>query len=215
MSESELACLSRVGRRRSLRAGESLICEGDSSTLVANVISGLIKLTTSSADGREQIVGVAYPSDFIGRPFGPTTNYSAVALTDATVCVFPRAQFDRFATEHPALGQKLLERTLAELDRTRKWMHLLGRKSAEGRLASFLLELSHRLPDSPQTAGRTAKGKVFELPFSRQQIADILGLTIETVSRQMTVFKRNGVMGFLSRRTIELRDRAALEEMAG
>ena len=191
-----------------------MICEGDNSTLVANVIGGLIKLTTSSADGREQIVGVAYPSDFIGRPFGPTTNYSAVALTDATVCVFPRAQFDRFATEHPALGQKLLERTLAELDRTRKWMQLLGRKSAEERLASFLLELAHRLPESP-SAARTARGKVFDLPFSRQQIADILGLTIETVSRQMTAFKRNGVMGIPSRRTIELRDRAALQAMAG
>jgi CRP-like cAMP-binding protein len=108
-----------MGRRRAVTAGEPLIWEDDASLLVANVIEGVLKLTTSTADGREQIVGVAYPSDFIGRPFGQTSAASVVALTDARVCVFSRNDFDRYAREHPELEHKLLERTLAELDRTR------------------------------------------------------------------------------------------------
>ncbi len=130
LEQDEISALSSLGRRRAVAAGEPLIWEDDDSLLVANVIDGVLKLVTSTEDGREQIVGVAYPSDFIGRPFGQTTRASVVALTDARVCVFSRSDFDRFARENPALEHKLLERTLTELDRTRSWMMLLGRKNA-------------------------------------------------------------------------------------
>ena len=113
LDSREIHALNAIGRRRSVTAGEPLIWEDDDSLLVANVIDGVLKLTTSTEDGREQIVGVAYPSDFIGRPFGPTSKASVVALTDAKVCVFSRNDFDRFAREHPELEHKLLERTLA------------------------------------------------------------------------------------------------------
>ena len=99
----------------------------------------MLKLSTGTEDGREQIVGVVYPSDFIGRPFGATSGHGVTALTEARVCVFSRRDFDAFAREHPALEHKLLQRTLAELDRTRRWMLLLGRKSASEKLATFLL----------------------------------------------------------------------------
>lgn len=211
----ELAALNAIGRRRQLKAGEALIWEGDDSVLVANVVEGLLKLTTGAADGREQIVGVAYPSDFIGRPFGATTSHSVIALTEAHVCIFPRADFDRFAGEHPALQHKLLQRTLAELDRTRTWMLLLARKSAEERIASFLLELASRLPEGNAQPASDRRGNSIELPFSRQQIGDILGLTIETVSRQLTALKRDGILALPSRRTIEILDRPALEALAG
>ena len=148
LDHPEIAALSVMGRRRTVSAGEPLIWEDDDSLLVANVIEGVLKLTTSTADGREQIVGVAYPSDFIGRPFGQTSAASVVALTDARVCVFARNDFDRFAREHPELEHKLLERTLAELDRTRAWMMLLGRKSAPEKIATFLLDMSERLADN-------------------------------------------------------------------
>ena len=183
--------------------------------LVANVIEGLLKLSTGTEDGREQIVGVAYPSDFIGRPFGARTSHSVTALTDARVCLFARADFDRFAGEHPALEQKLLRRTLAELDRTRDWMLLLARKSAEEKVATFLLEMSDRLVDPGCEAPRDEPLDCFELPFSRQQVGDILGLTIETVSRQMTRLKRDGVIGLPNRRAVEILDRPALEAITG
>ena len=116
---TELSALNAIGRTRMVEPGESLIWEGEDSILVANVIEGVLKLSSNTEDGREQIVGVVYPSDFIGRPFGQTSSASVVALTDARVCVFSRNDFDRFAREHPELEHKLLERTLAELDRTR------------------------------------------------------------------------------------------------
>ena len=186
--------------------------EGEDSVLVANVIEGVLKLSTGTEDGREQIVGVVYPSDFIGRPFGATTGHGVTALTEAKVCVFSRKDFDAFAREHPQLEHKLLQRTLGELDRTRRWMLLLGRKSASEKLATFLLEMCERLSNA---TCEEAVAHRFALPFSRQQIADVLGLTIETVSRQFTRLKAEGVIDLPSRREVVITDLAALRTEAG
>ena len=211
LTRDELGALNSIGRQRKLRAGEQLIWEGDEAVLVANVVEGLLKLSSSTSDGREQILGIAFPADFLGRPFGGSTPYGVEALTDAQVCVFQRKDFDRFAKEHPRLEHKLLERTLAELAQTRKWMLLLGRLNAEQKLASFLLQAADRASESGFFAG---DGTSFDLQLSRQQIADILGLTIETVSRQMTKMKSQGLIDLPSRRTVTILDRSALEDRA-
>jgi len=202
--------LNRIGRRKNVRRGETVIWEGDDAPIVANVIDGMLKLTTATGDGREMIVGITYPSDFIGRPFGASSTNSVTALTDAQLCVFTRSSFDGFAKQHPGLEHELLERTLGELDRARNWMLLLGRKSAAERVASFLIEMSKRLGGS---ACEVPVGPAdrFELPLSRQQTADILGLTIETVSRQLGRLRDAGVILTPDRRTIEITDRAGLE----
>lgn len=212
LDADELALLGKLGRRHRLRAGHSLLWEGDDAPLVANVMDGVLKLAVAAADGREQIVGIVFPSDFIGRPFGKESPYSATAITDVEVCVFHRASFDDFTSAHPDLQHKLLRRTLDELDRARHWMMLLGRKSAEEKVASFLLEMSERL--SGQACDADAQ-RGFELPFGRQQIADILGLTIETTSRQLTRMRANGLVDLPSRREIVINDRAAMEAIAG
>ena len=124
--------------------------------------------------------------------------------------MFERADFDRFAREHPRLEHKLLERTLGELDRTRRWMLLLGRMNAEQKVASFLIEMADRLGN-----GAAGAQTSLLLPVSRQQIADVLGLTIETVSRQLTRLRSAGAIELPSRREIILRDRADLELRAG
>jgi len=215
LNAAEIALLSNIGRQRKLSPGDSLVWEGEDSVLVANVIGGMLKLSAGTEDGREQIVGVIYPSDFIGRPYGRSTEYTATALTDAEVCVFARADFDRFTKEHPALEHKLLERTLTELDRTRRWMLLLSRKSAQEKVATFLLEMSERLALSDCEGGADPQPlQSFDLPFSRQQIGDVLGLTIETVSRQMMALNRSGLIALPTRRAVEIIDRAALEEMS-
>ncbi len=214
LDPKEIGALSVMGRRRWLKAGESLIWEGDDSVLVANVIEGVLKLSTGTEDGREQIVGVVYPSEFIGRPFGGTSGHGVTALTDAHVCVFNRGDFDAFARQHPGLEHKLLERTLGELDRTRRWMLLLGRKSASEKLASFLLEMTERLAVAG-CEGEQQFATRLELPFSRQQIADVLGLTIETVSRQFTRLKAEGIIDLPSRREVVILDRDALAAEAG
>jgi CRP/FNR family transcriptional regulator len=210
LDDSEIGLLNGIGRRRQLEAGEQLMWEGDEAVLVANVIDGVLKLASHSADGGEQILGLAYPSDFLGRPFGETAPYGVEALTEAQICVFERKDFDRFARDHPRLEHKLLERTLTELDRSRRWMMLLGRMNAGQKVASFLLELRDRLGK----AG--AGGETFvTLPLSRQQMADVLGLTIETVSRQLSRLRSAGLIDTPSRREIVLRDRRELEELAG
>lgn len=210
LDEREIDLLNTIGRRRTLTAGEQLMWEGDEAVLVANVIEGVLKLSSHSADGKEQILGLVYPSDFLGRPFGETSPYGVEALTEAQICVFERADFDHFAREHPRLEHKLLERTLGELDRTRRWMLLLGRMNAEQKVASFLLEMADRLGNGVAGAQTSLL-----LPVSRQQIADVLGLTIETVSRQLTRMRSAGAIELPSRREIILRDRADLELRAG
>jgi CRP/FNR family transcriptional regulator len=212
LDAAELAALGKMGRRQKVRAGQTLLWEGDGAPVVANVLDGVLKLVVSTADGREQIVGVVFPSDFIGRPFGKESPYSVTAMTDAEVCIFNRNSFDEFAGSHPDLQQKLLRRTLDELDRARHWIMLLGRKSASEKVASFLLEMSERL--SGQACQSGARNG-FELPFGRQQIADILGLTIETTSRQLTKMRADGVVDLPSRREIVINDRAAIEVIAG
>ena len=154
-------------------------------------------------------------SDFIGRPFGKTTGHGVTALTESKVCVFNRRDFDAFAREHPALEHKLLQRTLAELDRTRRWMLLLGRKSASEKVASFLVEMCERVASAGCDAEAMPDEVLIELPVSRQQIADVLGLTIETVSRQFTRFKADGIIDLPSRREVLVRDRHALAAEAG
>ncbi|WP_170004216.1 Crp/Fnr family transcriptional regulator [Pseudopontixanthobacter vadosimaris] len=215
LDDEEVALLNRIGRKRHLQPGEQLLWEGEAAILVANVVSGVLKLSTATADGREQIVGLVYPSDFVGRPFAETTPYGAEALTDTEVCVFQRKDFDRFALEHPRLEHKLLERTLTELDRSRRWMLLLGKMNAQERVASFLVETSGRLQGGRKDIGASGEPSQIELPLSRQQIANVLGLTIETVSRQFTQFRKDGIIEMPSSRTIVVPDRSALLARTG
>lgn len=214
LGPSELEVLNQIGRRQVIKRGQVLIWEGDESFLVANVIEGVLKLSTSTADGREQIVGVVYPSDFIGRPFGNNSQHTVTALTDARVCSFTRRAFDGFAREHPELEHKLLERTLIELDRARNWMLLLGRKNASEKVCSLLLEMSHRLADST-CSGSVMKLDQFEMPVDRQQMADLLGLTIETISRQITRLRSAKIIDTPDRRSILILNRALLAQTAG
>ena len=213
LETDELQLLGKLGRTRTIKRGETLLWEGDPAPVVANIIDGVLKLSVNLQDGREQIVSVMYASDFIGRPFGKESPYRVTAMTDAQVCVFTRSSFDSFAREHPDLQNKLLQRTLDELDRAREWMTLLGKKSATERIATLLIELSDRLSIdgcSPETLYLDH----FELPMDRQQISDILGLTIETVSRQFTRIRKEGIIELPDRRTVVIRDRARLKALA-
>ncbi|MCF8707482.1 Crp/Fnr family transcriptional regulator [Rhizorhapis sp. SPR117] len=203
----------RLGRQMTLPKGRTLMWEGQESMLVANVVEGALMLSTCSGDGQEQIVGVVYPSDFIGRPFGSESPHNVTALTDSRVCVFSRSVFDGFVRKHPEMEHHLLQRTLDELDRARKWMVLLGRMSAEQRVATFLVDISRRLAHV-KPEGECAPLERFALPLDRQQIANVLGLTIETVSRQLSALKRDGVLALPDRRTVEIHDRKRLEAIA-
>lgn len=203
----ELDTMHRLGRRVQVSRGQTVVWEGDESLVVGNVIDGLLKLSIVNANGTEQIVGLAYPSDFIGRPFGAQSGQSVTALVDSTVCIFPRRAFDAFAESHPHLSQALLRRTLDDLDRARQWMMLLARKSASARVASLLLDIWQR--------SRVTKDRAVRLPLSRQQMGDLLGLVIETVSRSITALREQGVVSLPGGRGLIVEDPAALRAIAG
>lgn len=212
LSDDELGALNALGRRRRLARGETLAWAGDESLVCANVLSGVLKLGGSTADGREQIVGLAYPADFVGRPFADTMDFTVTALTEAELCVFPRRAFERMLEDHARLERLLLQRTLAALDEARERMVALVRRPAAAKVAGFLIDMADR------TGGcrATLFGPVtFDLPLSRGEMAEVLGLTIETVSRQLTRLKAAGAIALPGLRGITIRDRAALEAMAG
>lgn len=211
LSDAELGGLSDAGRHQTLTRGQTVVWQGDESLLVGNVIEGVLKLCVTSSEGKDQTLGLMFPSDFIGRPFGATTQHSVVALTDAHICTFRRSGFDDFARQHPELEHSLLQRTLVDLDRTREWMVLLGRKSAMARVASFLLAMAERVGKTGETE---AGALCFDLPLSRQDIADLLGLTIETVSRQITALREQGIIETPSRRSILVLDAENLRDCA-
>ena len=205
LSDAELEAFASLGRRRRLARGESLVFEGDDNAVCANVLDGVLRVNATTPTGREQTVALLYPADFLGRPYAKSSAHSVTALTDVEVCVFPRALFERAIGECSPLENQLLRRTFDDLDRSRRWMLLLAKKAAGARVASLLVDMGERLaPD----------GEPFDLPLTRGEMADVLGLTIETVSRQLTRMARDGLIRLDGRRGIQLRDMAALEARA-
>ncbi|MBC7281264.1 Crp/Fnr family transcriptional regulator [Hoeflea sp.] len=209
LSASQLISLNKQSTRKHIGAGSELIGESQESNSYSNIIAGVVKLTKMMADGRQQIVGLQFAPDFLGRPFRADSSITADAATDVNVCSFPRTVIDRMIKETPELEHKLLEQTLKELDEARDWMLTLGRKTASEKVASFLyLIATHINPESD------ADSASFELPLTRSDIADFLGLTIETVSRQMTKLRKDGVILIRNNRHMEVPDVARLAERA-
>lgn len=183
LCDSELVSLRAIGRRKIVPKGAVVSWEGDDNGMCANIISGALKLLKTTADGREQAVGLLFEGDFVGQPFSNTSELTAVALSDTDICQYPRGQFERVLTEQPKLERALLERTMRSLNEARDRQLTLARKGARARIAGFLVNLSR---DGALTD--------IELPMSRGDIADYLGLTIETVSRQFTDLRAKGLI---------------------
>ena len=194
-------------------AGQEIVGEGEPTKVLGSVVSGVVALHKTLEDGRRQMVGLLFPSDFIGRPLRPVAPYDAVAVTPVKMCMFQRPQFERILTHSSNLERRLLEMTLDELDAARDWMVLLGRKTARERLASFLMIVARR--QATLAKRELAKDMVIEIPLTREAIAEFLGLTIETVSRQFTALRKDGTLELPDRRHAILRDPAQLAEVSG
>ena len=208
LAPDQLVKLSRTTSRHVFEADDELVPAGDEIRHYSNILSGVVKLTRLMADGRQQIVGLQFAPDFLGRPFRSSSEISAEAATEVRVCSFPKNTLEEIIREAPELEHKLHEQALKELDEAREWILTLGRKSAAEKVASFLhLIATHIDPE------QLAKGEMvqFELPLKRADIADFLGLTIETVSRQMTKLRKSGVIELDGARTVKVPSMAALE----
>lgn len=209
LTTQQLCDLSKHTSRKSIDAGKELIGQGEAVSYYANILKGVIKLSKMMSDGRQQIVGLQFAPDFLGRPFLVESTIAAEAATDVDICMFPRWALERMAIESPSMERKLHDQSLKELDQARDWMLTLGRKSALEKVASFLYMISTQI--DPEKAVSTC----FELPLSRSDIADFLGLTIETVSRQMTKLRKDGVILIESNRHITIPNIDALSRNAG
>jgi CRP/FNR family transcriptional regulator len=201
----ELAELAAIGQHKSFTRGETIFAAGDSSIACATLVTGAAKLSRADVDGVERIVGLIHPAGFLGQLFAATNQHDVTALTDSRVCLFPRAGFERLMREHPALTRSILERTLAELDSSRGLAELIGRRDVKARLAGLLLTFARAASPSP-----CGMAEEFELPLSREEIASLIGTTIETVSRRLTELERDGAIERRGARGLAILDQDAL-----
>lgn len=207
----ELAQLDAIKYYRSFEAGQTVIWSGDRMDFVASVVSGIATLTQTMEDGRRQMVGLLLPSDFVGRPGRSQAAYDVTAVTDLVMCCFRKKPFEDMMGATPHISQRLLEMTLDELDAAREWMLLLGRKTAREKIASLLAILARR--DASLKAGRGACS--FDLPLTREAMSDYLGLTLETVSRQISALKREGIIQLEGKRHVMVADIDRLLDQTG
>lgn len=209
----ELALLETMKSYRDYRAGETILWAGEAMQIVGSVVTGVVALNRTMEDGRRQVVGLLLPSDFVGRPDRANAPYDAVAATDVTLCCFRRLPFLHLVTGTPSLGRRLLEMTFDELDAAREWMLLLGRKTAREKICSYLAILARRARLSRKGPSGGTLG--FDLPMTRETIADYLGLTIETVSRQFTALRKDGIIVLEGQRHVLVPNLADLLTEAG
>lgn len=212
LASDELLTLAKTAKRQAAKAGQELIGEAESIGHYSNVLTGVVKLTKTLSDGRQQIVGLQFAPDFLGRPFREESAVAAVAATDVKLCSFPRRALEQMMAEQPHLEHRLLQQTLKELDQARDWMVTLGRKTAAEKIASFLLMIARNIDPTDASGNR---GGSFDLPLSRAEIADFLGLTIETVSRQFTRLRSDGVIRIEQSRHVIVDDLDRLAARAG
>lgn len=209
----ELELLEEIKYYRSFEAGQTVIWSGDKMDFVGSVVSGIATLTQTMEDGRTQMVGLLLPSDFVGRPGREGAAYDVVATTDMVMCCFRKRPFEQMMERTPHIAQRLLEMTLDELDAAREWMLVLGRKTAREKIASLLSIIARR--DATLNLRPAHGALVFDLPLTREAMADYLGLTLETVSRQISALKRDGVIQLEGKRHVTVPDFTRLMEEAG
>lgn len=209
--DDELGILEGMKSYRTFAAGDPILWRGEELVYVASVVSGVATLSKTMEDGRTQMVGLLLPSDFIGRPGRQEIEFDVTATTDVTLCCFSRRPFEKLVDDTPHVAQRLMELALDELDAARDWMLLLGRKTAREKVATFLEMLARRSrnPDADGTQHEMT------LPMTRDQISNYLGLTLETVSRQLNALKNDKIIAFIDRRNFEVLNLAALHDATG
>jgi len=182
---ADLSRLKSLGWTLRLAPGQALFHEGDPATRVFTLTKGTLKLYKLLADGRRQVTGFLHPGDFLGISVDDEHAFSAEALEEAQLCWFPRNRFDEFVEEHPSMERELYRMAAHELAAAQQQMVLLGRKTAEERICTLIL----RLRELDETKAKSAECSV-ALPMTRTEIADYLGLTLETVCRTLSDLNR-------------------------
>ena len=179
--------------------------QGEPAEACYRVLSGCVRVVRLMEDGRRQVGEFLLPGDLFGFDALETHDFAAEAVTEVVLRRYPRRMVEALAESHLALARRLRELTATSLRTTHVLLLLLGRKTACERIASFLLEMAERLPQG--------HGGMLGLPMSRTDMADHLGLTIETVCRALAHLRREGII-MVDRAGVRIRDRVALEQIA-
>ncbi|HEY7581626.1 MAG TPA: helix-turn-helix domain-containing protein [Acetobacteraceae bacterium] len=200
-----LDLLEQFGTTVSLRHDREIHGEGQQAEFCYRVISGCVRLVKLMEDGRRQVGEFLMAGDLLGFESLDAYDFTAEAVSDVVLRRYPRRMVDALASSNPALARRLRDMASVNLRVAHARLVLLGRKTASERIASFLLEMAERLPRS--------RANVLDLPMGRTDIADHLGLTIETVCRLLGHLRRDGTIG-IERGSITIRDMPALRHMA-
>lgn len=190
-------------------AGQGIFDEGDLANNVYNVTEGCVRLFKLLPDGRRQVIGFVLPGEYFGLVTEREYPHSAEAVTPARSCRFNRTALDALGQRYPEMQRRMLQMAWDEVGRLQEQMVLLGRKTPKERIASFLLGLS----DRHERIGFEASP--LSVAMSRGDIADYLGLTVETVSRSFTSLKKQGLIALPESSRVVLSDRDALMALAG
>lgn len=191
-----------------LSHNEPLFYDGDEADFIYEVVEGLIISYNILPDGRRQILGFSYPGDIVGLSHDGIYHHCCSASGATQLRSMPRGMLMRVARERPEIASKLLVCATSQLSRVQDHFVLLGCKCAQEKVASFLLELAERY------ANKGDRSVTFDLPVKRSDIADYLGTTIETISRQLTKLRTAGVIDLPQTSVVHVRDMIALERMA-
>ncbi len=205
----ELPRLNAIVSAQDFAAQQTIFYEDDPAETLYNVTNGCVRLSKMLADGRRQITGFLMPGDFLGLAYYENYAYTAEAIGQVRVCVFPRDKFQALLGEFPQFERRLLSRASNELAAAQDQLLLLGRKGAKEKLASFLLLLSRR------AKYRGLVDPALDLPMTRNDIADYVGLTTETVSRTFTKLVDAGTIELTSPQHVVIHQPEMLEELAG
>lgn len=205
---SELNCVvTDAVKQVNFSAGETLFARGQSSSNLFALNSGMVKITSNAADGREQIVGLSTPGRLLVglQSIGQEHyGYSAIAATDGSACKIRHRALLTALVEHAEIALRLITALNAQLAHSRSLMEVMGHKTAAAKIASFILLLAPKARDDNER---------FTLPFSRNDMADLLGLSEETVCRQMADMRRHGVL-YAPRGKMQIKDWGQLHAIA-
>ena len=195
-------CFGAIGVRMHFAAGEEIYAQAETADLIYQLVSGAVRTTRLLGDGRRQIGDFYYDGDLFGIEAGPEHRFSAEALNDCEVLVLKRAALRHYGEQGGQIERAIWQATAKALERTQEHLMLLGRKTACEKVASFLLDVADRFGCEVTT-----------LPMGRQDMADYLGLTIETVSRMVTQLQADGLVELSGCRRFRITRRAALARL--
>ena len=208
LNDDQLEIFSKVSFEKKFTDKENIFLQNDPSTHLYNITEGNVKIYQLLDDGRIQIIGFLYPGDFFGTYKNNKYNYSAEAIGNLRVCVFDQRVLDKYMDQNPILAKELLNETSYELTLAQDRMTVMGRLNAIEKIAIFLINISN------QRKRIGWQSNPISLSMARQDIADYLGLTIETVSREISKLKTSNIIKIISSKQLFINDIEKLKQIS-